>query len=802
MNRYENSVKNLYRKLERVSLMEHYGLNTERFTAKGRDVIHLAVNLAGRWGHTYVGSEHLLLACARCEGSAASAALLKHAVTFEKISFEIERMIGRGTPCMPSENDLTPNALKALSGAVRLCESFGGRQTGSEYILAVMLRENSCCAVTILRSLGVNINRLYNDCTAGSGGSHGAEFFSERSKPRLKTLERYGRELTERSAFADFDPLIGREKEISRMMEILCRRSKNNPCLVGEAGVGKTAIVEGLAAKIVLGEAPSVLMDKRIFSIDLTMLLAGAKYRGDFEERFKACLDEASSAGNVVLFVDEIHNIMGAGAAEGAIDAANILKPQLARRGIQVIGATTFEEYRRNIERDSAMDRRFQKIVVEEPDEQRTEEILLGLRTKYEEHHKVTIPEDICRYAVKIAGRYIFDRHFPDKAIDIIDEACAGARISAADDKNSEKAKNESFDKYVSGQISRSEYISSLSEPKKDVVLTRAHIESVVSRATGIDCTALTEQESIRLSRLEEELSAKIIGQDKAVHSLCTAVRRCRAGLKNNKRPIGSFVFLGSTGVGKTQLAKDLGEVLFGSADSVIKLDMSEYMECHSISRLIGAPPGYVGFDEGGQLVDRVRKKPYCVLILDEIEKAHPDIYNILLQILEDGVLTDSAGRTASFSNVILIMTSNAGVKGLDMKKHVGFGEVKADEKAKEMQAKLREFMSPELLGRIDEVVVFEDLSVHSLERIAAAELEKLRAKTAEIGCELTISEDCAAAAAKLAAEKSGSAREIRRIVTVDIENLISDKILDGGSELSLCVKDGSFAVYEHAGMR
>lgn len=782
--------------------MEHYSYSAERYTRKGREIIQLAVSLAGRWGHTYVGTEHILLACAECESSAAGTALLKHGITSEKIAGEIERIIGRGTPCMPSRSDFTPNAENALGSAVRLSESFGGKIAGSEYILAVMLRQGSCCAVTILKSLGVNINRLYSDCTLSN---ENIDICAERSRPRLKTLERYGRELTDKNACADFDPLIGRDKEIDRIMEILCRRAKNNPCLVGEAGVGKTAIVEGLAAKIMLGEAPRFLADKRIFALDLTMLLAGAKYRGDFEERLKACIDEAASAGCVILFIDEIHNIMGAGAAEGAIDAANILKPQLARRGVQVIGATTFEEYRRNIERDSAMDRRFQKVQIEEPDIQRTEDIVLGLRKKYEEHHKISIPDEVCRYAVKLAGRYIFDRHFPDKAIDIIDEACAGAKISSAANKPISQS-GKAFNRYLSGEISREDYLSQISVCAEQETLTKRDIEKVVSRATGIDCASISGSERKRLAALEGELSKEIIGQDKAVKALSTAVKRLSVGLANGSRPAGSFVFLGPTGVGKTQLAKTLAKALFGSEDSIIKLDMSEYMEKHSVSRLIGSPPGYVGFEEGGKLVEKIRRKPYCVLLFDEIEKAHPDIYNILLQILEDGILTDSAGRSASFSNVFVIMTSNIGVKELEEKKYVGFsakGQPDDGEREKEIRSKLKEFMSPELLGRIDETIVFSGLSKESLEKIAGLEFDKLRRKTEEIGYRLEISPECCEKAAEYALAKNGSAREVRRLVTVDIENLVSDRILeDCQSELSLCVKDGDFAVCVPAGLK
>lgn len=782
--------------------MEQYGFDIERFTRKGRELIRTAVTAAGKWGHTYIGTEHILLSCALCENTAAAAILLKHGVTAERIETEIERIIGRGTPCRLSQNDFTPNALNVIRGAVNLCESFGGQSAGTEFILAVMLRQSGSCAVEILRQIGVSVNKMYSDCTL-SGGS--ARVFAEQQNPKLKTLERYGRELTRRTEAADFDPVIGREKETERVMEILCRRTKNNPCLVGEAGVGKTAVVEGLAAKILMGEVPELLAGKRIFSIDLTMLLAGAKYRGDFEERLKACIDEAVQAGNVILFIDEIHNIMGAGAAEGAIDAANILKPQLARRGLQVIGATTFDEYRKNIEKDSAMDRRFQKVKIEEPDEEQTLQILEGLRQKYEEHHKAVISPEICAYAVKLAGRYVFDRRFPDKAIDVIDEACACARITRTDTGKNVSLSG-AFNDYVSGKITRDKYLSMISvhDTSGKIEIKKEHIESVVSRWTGVDCTSLGSEESRRLIGLEQELSKEIIGQQEAVHTLCTAIKRCRAGLKGDRRPVGSFVFLGSTGVGKSQLAKNLGKALFGHQDAVIKFDMSEYMERHSVSRLIGAPPGYIGHDEGGQLTEQVRRKPYCVVLLDEIEKAHPDIFNILLQILEDGFLTDSLGRKVSFSNSVIIMTSNIGVKEQQQRNSMGFGsksQAQQEElRRKEITDKLKKYMSPELLGRIDEVIVFNDLSEEDLEKITALELGKLKAKMSEIGYDLEYEESCTGYITRKCTGKTSSAREIRRYVTTEIENLISDRILEGCEKpLTLCIRDGEPVIMERA---
>lgn len=779
--------------------MNYSGFDIERYTRKARELIRNAVSFAGKWGHTYIGTEHLLLSAAYGEGTTAAAVLLKYGVTVPKVEEEIERIIGRGTPCRLSQNDFTPNASNALRGAVKLCESLGGEIAGTEYILAMLLRSSDCCAFEILQQMGINCNKMYNDCTLSGNEQN---IFADRNYPKLKTLERYGRELTKRSECEGFDPCLGREEETERIMEILCRRTKNNPCLVGEAGVGKTAVVEGLARKIMLGDAPAILSGKRIFALDLTSLLAGAKYRGDFEERLKGCMDEAVSAGNVILFIDEIHNIMGAGAAEGAIDAANILKPQLARRGLQIIGATTFDEYRKNIEKDSAMERRFQKVRIEEPTAEQTCEILAGLVGKYEEHHGVEIGEELVSYAVRLAQRYVTDRFFPDKAIDILDEACACARIETSGERSGEKI-SAAFNDYVQGKISRDAYLSAItSENRKGkTVLEKKHIDSVVSKWTGINCSSIGMDEAERLMNLEEILDKDIIGQENAVHRLCASIRRCRAGLKALNRPVGSFVFLGSTGVGKSQLAKNLAKALFGRDDAIIKLDMSEYMERHSVSRLIGSPPGYVGFDEGGQLTEQVRKKPYAVLLLDEIEKAHPDIYNILLQILEDGFVTDSSGRNISFSNVIIIMTSNIGVKKLAEKKSLGFGgkisaEDRAREMKKEMLSELKKFMSPELLGRIDEIVVFNDLTAADMKKIAELELAGLKDRMTAIGCTLEYGEAVAKYIADKAYGKSSSARGIRKLVTEEIENQISDRILSGtGKCFLLDVCEGSLTV-------
>lgn len=753
----------------------------ERFTKKARDIIRGAAVCAGKWGHTYIGSEHLLLAVLEEGASTASAVLMKHSVTVQGVEEQLLRMIGRGTPCRLTMNDFTPTAVSILKGACNLAESFGAKQTGSEYILALMLRRSDACGTEILRALGCNLTKMYSDCTSAGGEKM---VFMEQNYARLKNLDRYGRELTRKAACEAFDPVIARETETDRVMEILCRRTKNNPCLVGEAGVGKTAVVEGLAMRIMEGEVPGLLGGKRIFALDLTMLLAGAKYRGDFEERLKNCIDEAASAGNVILFIDEIHNIMGAGAAEGAIDAANILKPQLARGGVQIIGATTFEEYRNTIEKDSAMARRFQTVKIEEPTAECTEKILQGLRERYELHHKVRISDEVISHIVTLSERYITERCFPDKAIDILDEACACMRIKAQAEKPSKREMSEIFNDYVIGKISRENYLEMIAgmTRQEELVLTKECAEEVISKRTGIPCSQLSEEESLRLQRLDVQLKKGVIGQDEAVEKLCAAIRRCRCGLKDDRRPTGSFIFLGCSGVGKSCLAKSLAKALFCREDSIIRFDMSEYMERHSVSKLIGAPPGYVGYENGGLLTEKVRREPYCVILLDEIEKAHPDIFNLLLQITEEGALTDSLGRRVSFANTILIMTSNAGVKKLSEKPCIGFGSAEhcAAFAKSELVGELKRFLSPELLGRIDEVIVFSRLSQQALCQIARKQLSELVKRLEKLSLTVDFAEDIPETIASRSLGNSSGAREIRKIITSEIETLISDHMLSG----------------------
>lgn len=766
------------------------GFEMSGFTPKAREITQMAAECAGAWGHTYVGSEHLLLAMTRLSGCTASQILKKHGVTLKKTEDRLEYIIGRGTPCRMTENDLTPSCVTILSGAAKLAGGLGTSPCGSEFILAAMLKQGRCCAVRMLKSMGVNLNKMHADCVGGS------ELIADAcdSKVKLKYLEQFGRELTTRAACMGFDPLIGREEELQRTAEILCRRRKNNPCLVGEAGVGKTAIAEGLAHRIMYGEVPRQLVGKRIFELDLTSLLAGAKYRGDFEERLKSCIEEAVSAGNVILFIDELHNIMGAGAAEGAIDAANILKPSLARGQLKIIGATTFAEYRKTIEKDGAVDRRFQRVNIEEPSEEETEKILFGLRERYAAHHGVDIGDEEIRLAVRLAGRYVNDQHFPDKAIDLLDEACA---MTAAE-LCGERADNKRiFEDYIAGRASREEYLAAAAEELHRPALSPSAVCKVISRRTGIPCGELTKDESERLMHLEEEIEGEVFGQSAAVEQVCAAVRRLRLGLSGKERPAGSFIFMGSSGVGKTLLAKTLAEKLFLREDSLIKLDMSEYMERHSVSGLIGAPPGYVGFEEGGKLTEQVRRKPYSVVLFDEIEKAHPDIFNLLLQILEDGCLTDSAGRKVSFANTFIIMTTNAGVKELENRRTVGFGERAGEGVSQACMAELKKLLSPELLGRIDEIITFRPLDKTSLTQAAERELCLLQSRLLTIGCTMSYSAECPAAVADecmTGVSKSGSvqARDVRRIIRRSAENSISDMILQTGCrEYALVCEDG-----------
>ncbi|MFT3951002.1 MAG: ATP-dependent Clp protease ATP-binding subunit [Oscillospiraceae bacterium] len=773
-------------------------INFGSFTKKAGEVIRLSGALAGKLGHTYIGSEHLLMAILEDGGNSASVILNKNGVTEELVRAKIIVLVGKGTPCRLTVDDMTPTACKILNGAVTLSEGFGGDLAGTEHILTLILRQTNSCALTILKELDVNLSRLYNDCSVAH---HNTVAYPEQNTGKLVKLEKYAREFTRSTVAAAFDPVIAREDEIRRIIEILCRRAKNNPCLVGEAGVGKTAIVEGLAQRICDGSVPKELTTKRIYSLDLTMLLAGAKYRGDFEERLKSCIDEAIAAGNVVLFIDEIHSIMGAGAAEGAIDAASIIKPQLARGGLQIIGATTFDEYRKNIEKDAALARRFQPVKIDEPDDETTLKIISGLAARYEDHHGVEISSAALAEAVRLSGRYLNERFFPDKAIDLIDEACARVRLSACEEKKSCKQLASVFNDYIAGKITNQQYLDALTKkaPASPIrpCVQPADIAAVVAGKTGIPAESLSKDESARLLKLQEDMNRRVIGQESAVKVLAEAVRRGRSGIKSPDRPVGSFIFLGPSGVGKTQLSKALAQSVFAREDAIIRIDMSEYMEKHNVSRLIGSPPGYVGFEEGGQLTEQVRRKPYSIILLDEIEKAHPDVFNILLQILDEGYVTDSAGRRFSFKNCILIMTSNLGIRQISDNRQLGFTQSAGSDSAdrKIIQDELKKFFSPELLNRIDEVVIFNHLTPDHLLGIVRLQLDALVLRAKQLGISMDYTD---ALVEKIAAEgysRVNGAREIRRIVTRRIENLLSDEILRHKSDaITLDVRDNDYA--------
>ncbi len=766
--------------------------STDGFTKKAKEILKRSLSLAGGAGHTYIGSEHLLWAIAD-EGASTAALILSHSgLTPQKISEKITGSVGKGTPCRVTFQDLTPTAVKILEGARAAAAVDKTRLAGSEHILAVLLRQNGSCAVNLLREAGVSIQKLISECP--TVGVDEQQF--KNAPGGVRKLEKYARELTRQEVCGRFDPCIAREKELARVVEILCRRNKNNPCLVGEAGVGKTAIVEGLAQAIAIGNAPKGLAEKRIFALDITALLAGAKYRGDFEERLKQCVDEAVADGDIILFIDEIHTIMGAGAAEGAIDAASIIKPQLARGELQVIGATTFDEYRKYIEKDAALERRFQPVIVEEPTAAVTTEILEGIVPKYESFHNVEITREAVQSAVSLSERYVFDRFFPDKAIDLIDQACAKVRIREQE-RSGSTAVSKAFSDYIVGRISKQDYLEALTlqaaSDNMKPLITSKDIAQVISSRTGIPIRTITECEGLRLMRLEEELGREVIGQKNAVEKLSAAIRRSRSGLRSPDRPIGSFVFLGPSGVGKTSLAKALAKVLFSRDDALIRFDMSEYMERHNVSRLIGSPPGYVGFEQGGQLTEKVRRKPYSIVLFDEIEKAHPDVFNILLQILEDGFLTDTSGRKVSFANTVIIMTSNLGTG--ESEKSVGFSKRDGEEYC--YTDGLKRFFSPELRGRIDEEIVFSPLGEDTLKLIAEKMLKGLCKRAEDMKIKLSCAGEVAAELAREGAA-SGGARGIRRIITAKLENMLSDYIIsrsiEGGSDdLQLTVGEQGF---------
>ena len=765
--------------------------NLDSFTKKANTVINKAFLHAGHLGHTYMGSEHLLLALAGEQGSASAGIFRACGIKEENILCRINMMIGRGEPCSVDRDSITPSAKRIVENAFVIASAGGNRLAGTEHLLLSLLKEKDCTAIKIIEDIGGSVNRLSNACSVSQSDTRG---YSSRATP---TLMKYGRDLTQEARENKFDPVFCREKEIERVIQILSRRTKNNPCLVGEAGVGKTAVAEGIAVMIAEGRVPEAIRRKQLVSLSLTAMLAGAKYRGDFEERIKQCIDEVIANGNIILFIDELHTIVGAGAAEGAIDAANILKPQLARGELQIIGATTDAEYRKFIEKDSALERRFQQVFIKEPDEKEAVQIITGLKGCYEEFHRVAITDKAVKAAVTLSVRYQPERFLPDKAIDLIDEAASRARMKAAENPRTLSELAESLRRMIedhtdagnsfSGKKGNTSWYSD--NEANPISITAESIAEVVSIATGIPVTKLTDDESRRLLNLEEELKKRVIGQDKAVHAVADAVRRSRAGLKDPARPMGCFLFTGPSGAGKTELSKALAECLFGTSESLVRFDMSEYMEKHSVSKLIGAPPGYAGCEDGGQLTEKIRKKPYSVVLFDEIEKAHSDISNILLQIMEDGILTDSAGKRVSFRNSVVILTSNIGAELITERNSLGFA---ASDSYSSIQSdvvkKVRKSFRPELIGRLDEIIVFNRLGAEELNRIARKLLTGIQQRAEAMEISVEFSDEAIAALASESLDRTG-ARRLRRNITSKVESMLSRSILDG------TVKKGDKAV-------
>jgi len=803
----------------------------DKFTANAREAISLATEVAFKLGHNYVGTEHILLGLLESQG-VANKVLVENGVDEDKIIDLVNQLISTSTAVELMETStFTPRAQRILDSSLKEAARLKSKQIGTLHILIALLKESDCLAVRLLNTIGTNIQKLYIDTLTAAGADLSAaknDYMSKgkgKGKSQTPTLDQYSRDLTAYAREGKLDPVIGRETEINRVIQILSRRTKNNPCLVGEPGVGKTAIAEGLAEKIVDGNVPDTIKDKRVVTLDLSGMVAGSKYRGEFEERVKKVINEVTNDGNVLLFIDEIHTIIGAGGAEGAIDASNILKPSLARGELQLVGATTREEYRKYIEKDAALERRFQQVVIEEPSEEEAILILKGLRESYENHHKVTITDDALTAAVKLSNRYINDRYLPDKAIDLMDEAASKVRlsvyssspkikemeeeISRLDSEKEHAIKTEAYERAGEIKKRQEELKESLAalrkedeEERKDRKLTvgEAEIAEIISAWTKIPVKKLEQEEVERLRSLESILHERVIGQQEAVSAVAKAIRRGRVGLKDPNRPIGSFLFLGPTGVGKTELTKALAEAMFGNENAMIRVDMSEYMEKHSVSKLIGSPPGYVGYEEGGQLSEKVRKQPYSVILFDEIEKAHPDVFNILLQVLDDGHITDSTGRKVSFKNTIIIMTSNAGAQNIIAPKRLGFSSIiDANEDYKKMKDSVMEevkrIFKPEFINRIDEIIVFHSLGeddIKSIVRIMAKSIVSRCSQQMSIG--LTISEELIDFIAKKGFDKSYGARPLRRAIQTEIEDRLAEEILAG----TIGAGDSVNAVYQN----
>jgi ATP-dependent Clp protease ATP-binding subunit ClpC len=786
----------------------------DKFTDRARKVLTLAQDEAQRFNHNYIGTEHLLLGLVR-EGEGVAARVLENMnVELPKVRTAVEFIIGRGDRPVVGEVGLTPRAKRVIELAIDEARRLGHNYIGTEHLLLGLVREGEGIAAGVLESLGVNLDKVRHEVirVLSQSSSVGPAQETKRSS-KTPTVDALGINLTEAARAGKLDPVIGREKEIERVIQILGRKTKNNPALIGEPGVGKTAIAEGLAHRIVAGDVPDTMLKKRVLTLDIGSLVAGTKYRGEFEERLKKIIEELRNTNDAVLFIDELHTLVGAGAAEGAIDAANILKPPLSRGELQCIGATTLDEYRKYIERDAALERRFQPVMVEEPSLDQTIEILMGIRERYEQHHKVTITDDAVRAAADLSIRYITDRHLPDKAIDLIDEAASRVRLRHASAPPTLREAQRELDRVTKekdGAINSQDYeaAAKLREQEAEVrervdslraewqssvagdapTVDEEEIAQVVAMWTGIPVTRIAQEESERLLHMEDALHLRVIGQQEAIETVSKAVRRARAGLKDPKRPIGSFIFLGPTGVGKTELAKALAEFMFGSEDSLIKIDMSEFMERHNVSRLVGAPPGYVGFDEGGQLTEAVRRKSYAVVLLDEVEKAHPEVFNILLQILEDGQLTDAKGRRVDFRNTIIIMTSNLGAKQLQTGASLGFRAVADTDEARaqnsydimreKVQAELKNNFRPEFLNRIDATVVFRSLTMDEIRQIVDLMLRRVRDQLKAQGMILEVTQAAKDHLIQQGWDPSFGARPLRRVIQNQIEDVLAEHLL------------------------
>ena len=795
------------------------------FTQKANNAINLAMQNAENMGHTYVGTEHILLGLIAEGSGVAYIALNDSGISAQEVADYIKSKMSTGVPTKLTPDDFTPRTKRVLRSAMYQASKFNHNYVGTEHILLAILEDGESYAVRCLIENGIKIDDIVNNMAKVLGAETQTQDINsvnsinnnqsngKKEKVSTEAIDKFGVDLTEKAKKGEIDPVIGRQKEIDRIIQILLRRTKNNPCLIGEPGVGKTAVAEGLALKIANGDVPELLKGKRVVSLDLTGMIAGTKYRGDFEDRIKNAINEVKASGNIILFIDELHTIVGAGSAEGSADAANILKPSLARGDFQVIGATTLVEYRKYIEKDPALERRFQPVTVGEPTSDEAVEILKGLRDSYEAHHRVKITDEAIQSAVTLSERYITDRYLPDKAIDLIDEAASKVRLKAftqPDNLQNLEQKIKDLGKEKSSAINSQDFerAAKIRDEEKSLIeklnadkqswkekheqitgeVTAENIAEIVSSWTGVPVVQLTEEEGQRLLKLEEALHNRIVGQDEAVSAVAKAIRRGRVGLKDKNRPVGSFIFLGATGVGKTELCKALSEIMFGSDNSMIRLDMSEYMEKHTVSKLIGSPPGYVGYDEGGQLTEKVRRNPYSVILFDEIEKAHPDVFNILLQILDDGILTDAQGRRVDFKNTVIIMTSNVGARLITEKQKTSLGFSVTDDSTVEkdfedlkkiVTDELKKVFRPEFLNRVDDIIVFKKLTQNEIKQIASNMINTLKKKLEDMDIDIDFTDKAIETIANRGFDDIYGARPLRRAIQSDIEDAISEKILE-----------------------